>query len=122
MMGVLLAMGIAIGWVLTQPTTAHGETPAPTSETTSETDSERLFSHRIESVANTCANCHGTAGRLTTEIPPLAGKPAPVLEALMLAFRSDRMPHATVMPRLMKGYTTEEITAIAEYFAALPAD
>ncbi len=74
---------------------------------------------RAEIIAMSCAACHGTDGRKATAIPALAGKPAPVLEALLLAYKRDQMPDATVMPRLAKGYTDEELASVAEYFSAL---
>ncbi len=77
------------------------------------------FADRVELLAMTCANCHGTDGRLGTGIPPIAGRPEPVLRFQLLAFKEGEMPHATVMPRLVKGYTDEELEALAGYFASL---
>lgn len=76
-----------------------------------------LFERRVEVIAMSCAACHGTDGRKATAIPALAGKPFPVLNALLLAYRSDQMPDATVMPRIANAYTEEELRAVAEYFA-----
>ncbi len=70
-------------------------------------------------IAATCSACHGTEGRIRTEIPSIAGQPEIVLAAQLLAFREDLIPGATVMPRLAKGYTEEELRAVAGYFAAL---
>ncbi len=80
------------------------------------------FEQRVEIIAMSCAACHGTDGRKATAIPALAGKPFPVLHALLTAFKNDQMPDATVMPRLAKGYTDEELRAVAEYFAALEVE
>jgi cytochrome subunit of sulfide dehydrogenase len=77
------------------------------------------LSARVQAIAQTCAACHGTAGRLQTAIPPLAGKPEAVMSAQLLAFKRDEMPGATVMPRLAKGYTDKELKALARYFASL---
>ncbi len=75
---------------------------------------------RASAIAMTCANCHGTDGRLeSTGIPSIAGKPEIVLRSQLLAFQRDEYPGATVMPRLVKGYTEEELAAVARYFAAL---
>ena len=74
---------------------------------------------RIASIARTCAACHGTDGRAVTTIPPIAGKPEVVLRAQLHAFQEDQIPGATVMPRLTKGYTQEELAAVAAYFANL---
>jgi len=77
------------------------------------------FEKRVQVIAMSCAACHGTEGRLRTAIPSLAGQPAPVMQAQLLAFKQDQMPSATVMPRLAKGYSDEELIALAAYFASL---
>ena len=78
-----------------------------------------LFEERIQAIAMSCAACHGTDGRLQTAIPLLAAQPAAVMRAQLLAFKQDQMPDATVMPRLAKGYTDEELEALADYFSSL---
>ena len=65
-----------------------------------------------------CANCHGTNGKSNGKIPTLAGRPAPALAAVMKAFKSETPPPATtIMNRIAKGYTDEQIEALAKYFA-----
>lgn len=81
-----------------------------------------ITAERAGSLAASCAACHGTSGRLDAGIPPLAGQAEAVLRAQLLAFRRDATPGATVMPRLAKGYSEEELKAIAAYFAALDPD
>jgi cytochrome c553 len=68
-------------------------------------------------LAATCANCHGTDGRaLNTQVIPLAGLPKDFLVAQMKAFKDGKRP-ATVMHQHAKGYTDEQIEAIAAWFA-----
>lgn len=67
--------------------------------------------------AAACATCHGTAGRAVPGMDPLAGMPASEIERKMLDFKHGRRP-ATIMHQLAKGYTDEQIAAIAAYFAA----
>jgi len=74
---------------------------------------------QVEVLAGSCANCHGTEGRLAGAIPAIANRPASVLEAQMLAFKNDQEARVTVMDRIAKGYSDEEIRALAEYFANL---
>lgn len=70
------------------------------------------------SLAATCANCHGTDGRsVTKEVVPLAGLPKEHIVSQMKAFRDGTRP-ATIMHQLAKGYTEQQIDAIAGYFAA----
>ena len=76
---------------------------------------------RIELIAQSCAACHGTDGRLMSDIPAIAGASQEVLTAQLLAFRRDETPNATVMPRLAKGFTEQELRELAVWFAALDA-
>ena len=81
-----------------------------------------LVLHAQESVvgrnlAATCANCHGTAGRsVTQEVTPLAGLPKEFIVSQMKAFKEGARP-ATIMHQLAKGYSEQQIEAIADYFA-----
>lgn len=74
----------------------------------------------IGALAATCAACHGTEGRAVEgeAMPRLAGRPREALVASLRAFRDGSRP-ATVMPQLAKGYSDEEIDALAAYFAAM---
>lgn len=67
-------------------------------------------------LATNCFNCHGTDGRATQAIPPLAGQ---VKADLVLALKEykEGKREATIMHQLAKGYTDEEIEGIAEYFS-----
>lgn len=67
-------------------------------------------------LAANCANCHGTAGRNVGSLPSLAGIPAAGFTQAMREYR-DGKRKATIMHQLAKGYTDEQITAMANYFA-----
>ena len=69
-------------------------------------------------LAATCAACHGTDGAAAPgeAMAPLAGRPQADLVMLMQAFRDGTRP-ATLMHQIAKGYTAEQIDAIAAYFA-----
>lgn len=71
------------------------------------------------SLAATCANCHGTNGKAVQGevMVALAGQSKDYIVTQMRAFRDGTKP-ATVMHQLAKGYTVEQIDAIAAYFAA----
>ncbi len=70
-----------------------------------------------EMMGNTCAGCHGTHGRLVGEaFRPLAGMAPATFVRAMEEFRSGARP-ATLMGHVAKGYTDEEIKAMAEFFA-----
>jgi cytochrome subunit of sulfide dehydrogenase len=66
----------------------------------------------------TCAGCHGPDGRSLGAIPSLSGMTASEIESAMLAFREDKRP-ATIMNRIARGYTNNDIAVVAEYFANL---
>jgi cytochrome subunit of sulfide dehydrogenase len=62
--------------------------------------------------ASSCSGCHGPTAR-----PPiLAGRPAADTVAAFEAFRTGTKP-ATVMNRIAKGFTPDEVKAIAAWWA-----
>ena len=63
-----------------------------------------------------CAGCHRPSGSDQT-LPRLAGRNASDIVAAMDAFRNGSRP-ATVMDRIAKGFTDDEIAAIAAWYAA----
>jgi cytochrome c553 len=64
--------------------------------------------------ASSCTGCHAASAGVDA-MAPLAGR-AGIAEA-MIAFKSGQRP-ATIMNRLAKGFTEEEIRAIAAWYAA----
>jgi sulfide dehydrogenase cytochrome subunit len=71
----------------------------------------------VRSWAAGCANCHGTNGQAQPGMAALAGAPAAATVAKMQAYKSGALP-ATLMHQIAKGYSDEQIQAIAAYFAA----
>ena len=80
-------------------------------------------------MADTCAGCHGTNGQSAGPASPnLAGMSEYYFIDSMTYFKNlpkgewsaeDARP-ATIMNRIAKGYTDEQIEAMAAYFAAMP--
>ena len=72
-----------------------------------------------QSLAATCANCHGTHGRaaLGPGILPLAGRPAGWIQAQMADFRSGRRP-ATIMHQIARGYSERQVEQLALWLEA----
>jgi cytochrome c553 len=64
-----------------------------------------------------CAACHGTNGVSRAGMPNLAGRDRSELARLMQEFRAGKR-EATVMHQIAKGYTDEQIEAIATYLSA----
>ncbi|ODV41308.1 cytochrome C [Cupriavidus sp. UYMMa02A] len=75
---------------------------------------------RARNQAAACTNCHGPQGRPPADspIPALAGRSQSELVSRMQAFKAGTRP-ATVMNQIAKGYSDEQITAIAAWFAAV---
>jgi cytochrome subunit of sulfide dehydrogenase len=71
-----------------------------------------------QSLAATCANCHGTKGRAVegSSVVTLAGMQRQYIIDQMNAFKSGQRP-ATIMHQLAKGYSDEQVARIAQYFA-----
>jgi cytochrome c553 len=72
---------------------------------------------QVRSWAASCAACHGTDGRAQPGMASLAGGSKDDMVKKMLDFKAGRRP-ATLMHQLAKGYSDEQIEAIAAYFAA----
>lgn len=68
-------------------------------------------------LAGPCASCHGPEGISPGEIPSIAGQDRAVLRERLLAFQAGTDTSATVMTRLMKGYTPDQIDALAQWFS-----
>ncbi|MGQ9724707.1 MAG: c-type cytochrome [Tepidimonas sp.] len=67
--------------------------------------------------AAACANCHGTNGQAQPGMVALAGKDKDDMVKKLLDYKAGRQP-ATLMHQLTKGYSDDELKAIAAYFAA----
>lgn len=75
--------------------------------------------YRPAMLANPCAGCHGPDGDSPGSIPSLKGLSAEEIATGMKAYKADRRK-GTVMNRIAKGYTDEEIDLMASYFARKP--
>jgi cytochrome subunit of sulfide dehydrogenase len=92
---------------------AHAQTPAP-----AERYGAALGSAGVPPPgASSCSACHPASATIDTAAGRLVGRPAADIASAMLAFRSGQRP-ATVMDRIAKGFTDEEIKAIADWYGA----
>jgi len=66
--------------------------------------------------AASCSGCHPASSRIASPVPRLAGIDRAAIVRAMQDFRSGQRA-ATVMDRLAKGFTDEEIQAIAAWYA-----
>ena len=71
-----------------------------------------------QAMAQTCYVYHGPAGRSAPPTPTIARLPAELLRSRMMDFKSGQLP-STIMARIAKGYSDEQIVAISDYLASL---
>jgi cytochrome subunit of sulfide dehydrogenase len=67
--------------------------------------------------ASSCSACHPVSRAVETPARRLIGRNPAEIVAAVQAFRSGQKP-ATVMDRIAKGFTDDEIKAIADWYAA----
>ena len=65
--------------------------------------------------ANTCAGCHGTDGKSNGSIPAISSFSGSYISSAMKAFKTDKR-RGTVMNRIAKGYTDQEIELMSKHF------
>ncbi len=71
-----------------------------------------------QAIGFTCNGCHGFDGMSKGAAPSIKGLPASYLDSAMKDFKADKRP-ATIMNRIAKGYTDDEIAAMAQYYASM---
>lgn len=71
-------------------------------------------------LSNTCGGCHGTDGSSVGHaLPTIAGMSVEYFLDSMVQYKNQERP-ATIMDRIAKGYTDEEIELMSEWFAERP--
>jgi sulfide dehydrogenase cytochrome subunit len=63
-----------------------------------------------------CTGCHAASAKVETPVPRLTGRPAAETVKAMQEFRGGQRP-GTVMDRIAKGFSDEEVQAIAAWYA-----
>jgi sulfide dehydrogenase cytochrome subunit len=66
--------------------------------------------------AASCSGCHPATRSAETAVPRLVGRDAAQVVSAMAAFRSGQRP-STIMDRIAKGFTDDEVKAIATWYA-----
>jgi len=67
--------------------------------------------------AASCTGCHPASSRVSSPVPRLAGLERGAIVKAMQDFRAGQRA-GTVMDRIAKGFTDDEIQAIAAWYAA----
>lgn len=71
-----------------------------------------------QALALNCFTCHGTDGRSPGAMPGINGKSADYLRRKLREFRAGE-GDPTIMNRIARGYSDEEIDRIADFLAGL---
>lgn len=69
-------------------------------------------------LAQSCAGCHGQAGEGVGAIPTIAGYDRDAFITVWEEFRNNER-QATIMNRIAPGYTDDEVSILADYFASI---
>ena len=72
-----------------------------------------------QAMAQNCFVCHGPGAKGSGPIVGLAGQPKELIDQQLVAFKADRRI-GTIMNRIAKGYSDEQIAAIADHLSKLP--
>ena len=67
--------------------------------------------------ALSCSGCHPAARTAQTTVPRLIGRNPADIGTAMQAFKSGQLP-STVMDRIAKGFSDDEVKAIAAWYGA----
>jgi len=67
--------------------------------------------------ATSCSGCHPANRRVDTSVPRLAGRSPADIVAAMQGFKSGQLA-STVMGRIAKGFSDDEVKAIAAWYGA----
>src|SRR5215469_9494731 len=113
---------VAVVSLLSLSIVAGAQTPAPRAPVAPRAPAERyglpLGSAGLPPPgASSCSGCHPVSASVDTPVKRLVGRKPEEVVAAVRAFRSGEKP-ATIMDRIAKGFTDEEIKAIADWYGA----
>ena len=66
--------------------------------------------------AASCSGCHAANAKVETPVPPLKGRSVADIADAMTEYKSGKRS-GTIMDRIAKGFSDEEIRAIAAWYA-----
>jgi sulfide dehydrogenase cytochrome subunit len=67
--------------------------------------------------ASSCSGCHATNASAGTPVPPLQGRSAGEIAEATMEYKTGKR-QGTIMDRIAKGFSDEEVKAIAAWYAA----
>jgi len=66
--------------------------------------------------AQACNVCHGSQSYLSPTMPPIRGVDATTLYTALIELKTDKRP-STIMGRISRGYSDEQLKALADYLS-----
>ena len=66
--------------------------------------------------AQACNVCHGSATYVSPTMPPIRGVDATTLYTALIELKTDKRP-STIMGRISRGYSDEQLKALADYLS-----
>lgn len=115
---LLLSACVLAGAIVLEAPVRAADAPAPAAKPPPTPPMPPLPMASAAMLATHCAGCHGNDGAsLGPASPSIGGLDRDYFIKTMQAFKSGKR-HATVMGRIAKGYTDDEIKAMAGYFAS----
>lgn len=73
-----------------------------------------LAAPTVETITRNCVVCHGPKEARQAEIPTLANYPAKKMAEMLAGFKADQKP-ATIMNRIAKAFSDEQLVEIANH-------
>ncbi|MES9988965.1 MAG: c-type cytochrome [Candidatus Thiodiazotropha endolucinida] len=120
-----LIAGVMFGWLASSCSTTDSAMKKESAETTAKAAAEMAPAappgiRSPSMLANTCAGCHGTDGASAGDAMPIIGGMEKEYMQLVLAEFKSGERDSTIMGRIAKGYSDNELKAIASYIASQP--
>ena len=66
--------------------------------------------------AQTCNLCHGSQSYISPTMPPIHGVDAKTLYEALIEVKTNKRP-STIMGRIARGYSDDQLKAVAEYLS-----
>jgi cytochrome subunit of sulfide dehydrogenase len=114
---ILLAGGLSLSGLAVAADPAPAPAPAPAAAPAAAAPAPALPMASAAMLSGACTGCHGTNGVSEGPASPtIAGISKEYFIEMMKAFKEGKR-HSTIMGRIAKGYTDDEVKAMAGYFA-----
>jgi len=112
-----VAATLMMGCTSEQKMVKKDAAPAPAAKAKAKAKPAVMSGASARMLAETCEGCHGTSGNSEgPAIPSIAGMSEDYMIESMAAYREGETK-STIMGRIVKGYTEEEVAMMAKFYA-----